>query len=166
MGICLMAMAVMASAQESTEVAPKPDEPRNPDRGNLPPDKPAIQERPIVVPPPLSNRDRTQAPERPPRPNGGGVVVPSSDLRQLIKDFQAARKIYMAQQRELLNDIKEASAEERSVIREQLKDKLDLWLQEQKDHIQTIRDQAKEMKNNVPAIRDVIDAAQEEGRPR
>lgn len=167
--VVFLAMVSSGRAQESEDTAPKPgttppsELPSNQDRSA--PDKPSIAERPVVVPPAL-RPDRAQVPERPPRPNGGDVIVPSGGLRALIQDFQTARETYMAQQRDLLRQIKDASAEERDAIRQQLKEKLDVWLQEQKEHIQTIRDQAKEMKNNLPAIRNVIDAAQEEGRPR
>lgn len=84
----------------------------------------------------------------------------------MVKDFQTARQAFQKQQQELLRQLKTASEEQRAAIREQIKEHLQSWIEEQKAHLQEIRDQAKDIKNNVPAISDVIDSGRGEGRGR
>ncbi len=65
-----------------------------------------------------------------------------------------------------MRQLKSSTDEQRTALRAQLKENLSAWMEEQKAHLQDIREQAKEIKNNVPAIKDVIDAGGGEGRGR
>lgn len=123
--------------------------------------QPAIAERPTVIP-----LETTRSGNGPARPELPGQTAPSSELRDLVKDFQTARAAYLKQQQELLAQLKAASKEERDALRQQLRENLDVWLEQQKAQIQDIREQAREIKNNVPSIRDVVESGGGEGRNR
>ena len=56
--------------------------------------------------------------------------------------------------------------EQRALIREQLKENLQQWLEQQKAQLQELREQARDIKNNAPGLRDVIDSGSGEGRGR
>jgi polyhydroxyalkanoate synthesis regulator phasin len=132
----------------------------------LPKAVPLIPDRPIVIPPPAILQEQGNlplAPERPPSPDRP-VLAPG--VKDLVKDFQTARQEFMASQQELLRQLKTATQEQRAAIREQLRENLEAWREAQKEHIQELREQAKEMINNVPDLRDVINAGQGEGRGR
>jgi F0F1-type ATP synthase membrane subunit b/b' len=107
--------------------------------------------------------DQTTAPAR---PNLPGQTAPSAELRDLVKDFQSARESFRKQQQDLLIQLKAASEAEREAVRQQLKENLDAWLEQQKAQMQDIRDQARELRDNVPAIRDVVNSGTGEGRGR
>ena len=121
----------------------------------IPPSAPpaAIGDRPTVVPP-VTTPDRPQVPDHP---------EPAKDVKNLVKDFQTARDTFVQRQQELNRQLKTATVEQRAVIRAQLKESLNVWLEDQKSRLQELREQAKDIKNNVPSIKDVIDAGGGEG---
>lgn len=123
--------------------------------------QPAIVARPTVIPPVSATTPGTPA-----RPELPGQPAPSADLRDLVKDFQTARESFLKQQQDLLAQLKAASKEEREALRQQLRENLDAWLEQQKAQVQDIREQAREIKNNVPSISDVVDSGKGEGRSR
>jgi F0F1-type ATP synthase membrane subunit b/b' len=84
----------------------------------------------------------------------------------LVKDFQTAREAFLKQQQDLMAQLKTASKAEREALRQQVRENLDAWLEQQKAQIQDIREQAREIKNNVPSISDVVDSGKGEGRSR
>ena len=129
------------------------------------PAQPSIGNRPVVVaptPPP----ERATLPPRPERPTNPGQPAPAQEVKDLVRDFQAARRAFQKQQQELQRQLKTATEEQRAIIREQLKENLQQWLEQQKAQIQELREQAKDIKNNVPALRDVVDHGSGEGRGR
>jgi len=136
---------------ETTEVMPTP----------LPPD-PAVEtpQVPVVIPP----HGKPDQPGRPPRASVPGRSDPSEALKDLVREFQVARQAFLEDQKELLQDIRDANAQQRAMIRMQLKDNLKAWLQEQKSQIQELREQAKQIRNNVPSLDPVIKAATDEPR--
>jgi ElaB/YqjD/DUF883 family membrane-anchored ribosome-binding protein len=123
---------------------------------------PLIQERPVVIPPitPLT-ANLPVAPERPPSPDRPS---PPQNVKDLVKDFQTARQSFMSSQQELLRQLKTASEEQRAAIRAQLKENLNEWREMQKLHLQDLRDQAREIINKVPAIKDVVNSGIPDGR--
>jgi hypothetical protein len=127
--------------------------------------RPFIPERPVIVPPVVRPDQATTlvAPERPMPPDRPS---PAQDVKDLVKEFQAVRQDFLEGQRELQRMLKDATQEQRAVIREKLRDNLNEWREAQKAHILDLREQAKEIRNNVPAIRDVIDGGRGEGRGR
>jgi hypothetical protein len=149
-------------------VAPVAHAQGNPPGTNPPPTierppsgQPAIAARPTVIPP-------VSAPtlDTPARPELPGQPTPSADLRDLVKDFQTARESFLKQQQDLMAQLKTASKAEREALRQQVRENLDAWLEQQKAQIQDIREQAREIKNNVPSISDVVDSGKGEGRSR
>lgn len=158
-GLSLWLVAGPVGAQEP------PANPSSPSHDLSQPDQPNIAERPVVIAP-TPAPDRPDLPQDPHRSTPSKQLPPSETLRSLVKDFQSARQAYLKQQRSLLDQLKQSTAEEREAIRQQLKENLQAWLEEQKMHIQELRDQARDIRNNVPAIGDVIDAAKDEGRGR
>ena len=123
--------------------------------------QPAIADRPTVIPPVI-----TPTPDTPARPGLPGQTAPASEVSDLVKDFQTARETFLKQQQDLLNQLKTASKEEREALRQQLRENLDAWLEQQKSQLQDIRDQAREIKDNVPSISDVVNSGAGEGRGR
>jgi hypothetical protein len=132
---------------------------------NADPAQPSIQNRPVVVPP-VAPPERPSLPPRPERPGVPGQPVPAQEVKDLVRDFQSAREAFLKQQRDLQRQLKTATEEQRALIREQLKENLQQWLEQQKAQIQDLREQARDIKNNVPALRDVIESGKGEGRGR
>jgi hypothetical protein len=123
--------------------------------------QPAIADRPTVIPPVTA-----PTPDTPARPSLPGQTTPASGVSDLVKDFQTARETFLKQQQDLLAQLKTASKEEREALRQQLRENMDAWLEQQKAQMQDIRDQAREIKNNVPSISDVVNSGAGEGRDR
>lgn len=126
---------------------------------------PPIANGPVIVPTTPAPA-RASLPPRPERPTVPGQPVPSQDVKDLARDFQSVRQAFLKQQQELQHQLKTATEEQRTAIREQLKENILQWQEQQKAQIQELREQAKDIKNNVPAIRDVIDSGSGEGRGR
>jgi hypothetical protein len=143
-----------ASAPAAQPVAPTA---KPPPTGQAP-----IPERPVVIPPAAKPQGRN-LPEPPARPDRH---APSEAVKDLVRDFQAARQAFLNQQKELQRQLKHATREDREAIRKQLKENLQIWLEQQKAQLQELRDQARDLRSNLPAISDVIDSAKGEGRGR
>ena len=165
-GVALAADTVIAQTTSPTNDVPpeveRPVDPTPPVFERPASGKPIIVERPIVIPP-VPPRDGV-APERPERPE-----VPLSgvtDLRELIRDFQAQREEFLNGRRELLRQLKDATEEQRAALREQLKERMDGWRAEQRAHIEELREQARSIKDSVRTIDDVVNAGQGEDAGR
>jgi flagellar motility protein MotE (MotC chaperone) len=148
-GVSMTLLAAAASAQTS----------------NSPAAQPPIANRPVVIAP-TRPPERANLPPRPERPAVPGEPPPSQDVKDLVRDYQSARQAFLKQQQDLQRQLKTATDEQRALIREQLKENLQQWLEQQKAQIQELREQAKDIKNSVPALRDVIDSGGGEGRGR
>src|SRR5687768_12256269 len=83
--------------------------------------------------------------------------VPSQNVKDLVKDFRTARQEFLESQQELLRQLKLATEEQRAIIREQLKENLNDFRELQKTQLQDLREQTKDIINNVP-ITDVINS--------
>ena len=167
--LMLNALAVMGlpgRAQEAPPDSPSDTGEVLPLPVQLPPDNPAAttRERPVIIPP-KGPPEETGTPPRP-APPVPGRSDPSEAMKDLVREFQLARKTFLSEQKELLQNIQDATSEQRAMIRSQLRDNLNEWLQEQKAQIKEMRDQAKQIQNSVPALREVIGVAGGEGRDR
>jgi hypothetical protein len=148
-GVSMTLLAAAASAQTN----------------NAPAAQPPIANRPVVVAP-TRIPERANLPPRPERPAVPGQPPAAQDVKDLVRDYQSARQAFLKQQQDLQRQLKTATDEQRALIREQLKENLQQWLEQQKAQIQELREQAKDIKNSVPALRDVIDSGGGEGRGR
>src|SRR5439155_23945509 len=126
-----------------------------------PPPDPPIDDRAVVVSPPATP-DRPDVPKHPERPQVPGQPIQSQQMKDLVRDFQVARQAFLKQQRELKSQLHTADDAQRAIIREQLKENLHQWLEQQKAQIQELKDQAKEM-NRVSNLREVLEAGKGEG---
>lgn len=126
---------------------------------------PAIINRPTITAPAPST-EPLSAPPRPERPGVPGRPLPASGMQELVRDFQAARQSYIQQQQELNRKLASATEEQRAILREQIKDSLKEWRELQKQQAKELREQAKDIKNNTPNLRDVIDSGGGDGRGR
>jgi hypothetical protein len=120
-----------------------------------PPAQPAISERPVLVPP-TSPPDRPNLPGRPERPTVPGKPTLSKDMKDLVRDFQTARESFRRQQLELNRQLKAANDEERAIIREQIQENLKQWLEEQKSRTADLREQAREMAEQLKGLGPVL----------
>jgi gas vesicle protein len=125
-----------------------------------PPAPPAISDRPVVLPP-IPAPDRLSLPTRPERPAVPGKPTPSKDMRDLVRDFQTARESFRKQQLELNRQLKTANDQERALIREQIRENLKQWLEEQKARVQDLREQATDMAEQVKGLGEVIKSGAE-----
>lgn len=115
------------------------------------PQLPPIEQRPVLVP-------STMPQDRPERPAVPGKPALSKDVKDLVKDFQTAREAFRKQQLELNQQLKIASDEQRAHIRQQLQESLDRWREEQRARVEDLREQARNMKDEMRGLKDVIDA--------
>lgn len=120
-----------------------------------PPAQPAISDRPVVVPPPP---DRPNLPSRPERPGVPGKPTPSKDIKDLVRDFQTARESFRKQQLELTRQLKTANEEQRAIIRQQIQENLNQWLEDQKARVEDLRVQAQSMPEQVKGLKEVIES--------
>lgn len=130
-----------------------------------PPAQPPISDRPVVVPP-TPAPDRPNLPGRPERPAVPGKPTPSKDMKDLVRDFQSARESFRKQQLELNRQLKTANEEQRAIIREQLQENLNEWLEEQKARVEDLREQIPIIKDQLKNYGPVIDSAKPNTRPR
>jgi hypothetical protein len=125
-----------------------------------PPAPPAISDRPVVLPP-TPPPDRPTLPIRPERPAVPGKPTPSKDMRDLVRDFQTARETFRRQQLDLNRQLKTANDQQRALIREQLQENLQEWLEEQRARVQDLREQARDMEDQVKGLGEVIKSGAE-----
>lgn len=132
---------------------------------STPATQPRIADRPAVISP-VTTPERPGLPGRPDRPTVPERPTPAKDVKDLVKDFQAARQSFLQQQQELQRQLKTANDEQRAAIRAQLKENMQAWLEEQKSQMKDLREQAKEIRDNLPSIKEVIDSGHGDGRGR
>ena len=97
-------------------------------------------------------------------PSVGKPTVPAGDLQDLVKRFQLQRRAFLEEQQELRKQLKQGTAAERAAIREQIRERFAEWRDSQRQHVQEVREAAKDIKNNVPSVSDIVDSAKQEGR--
>src|SRR5437867_2486871 len=99
-----------------------------------PPADPPIDNRPVVVPP-TSGSDRPDLPKHPERPTVPGQPVQTQQMKDLVRDFQTARREFQKQQQQLNLQLKTANDAQRALIRAQLKENLQQWVEQQRAQI-------------------------------
>ena len=122
-------------------------------QGNPPPTpaQPPIVERPTVVAP-AAPPDRPNLPARPDRPHVPERPPPSQEIKDLTRNFQVARQAFVKQQQDLQRQLKTATDDQRKIVRQQLKENLEQWLEQQRQLKDVTREQLKQM---APGLRDV-----------
>jgi hypothetical protein len=112
--------------------------------------KPTISERPQV----LGTTSTTSGPARP------GTDISAS--AQLVGQFQTARGEFLAAQKELSLKAKEASDEQRALLREKVKDALAKWQEEHRMYVEEQKERTKQMRLELqPEISRILDGAGE-----
>jgi flagellar motility protein MotE (MotC chaperone) len=126
-------------------------------------DKQPINSRGVVIP-----RDTPNNPaEKPERKERSDKTQPAADIKELVARFQKERDTYLSEQQNLLNQLRNASDEERKAIREQLRESLERWKEQQKELLKEQRERAQELKKELQAdLGKVVDEAKGEGRGR
>ena len=79
----------------------------------------------------------TATPARPERPAQSGMP---EDVKARLADFKAARETFLASQRELTSQLKQASTEEQARIRAELRDQREQFKMEAKEFGQQTRE--------------------------
>jgi len=135
----------------------------SPPLGTKPPEStPAIPDRPVVIPRP------TLPGAVPAAGTLAAATMPEfpSDVRELIKTFQAAREDFLKAQKDLTKAMKGSSDEARATLREQMKDNLSKWRDAQSEFRQNLKDLIDQMKGNLQSDlrRNVEQGAREGGR--
>lgn len=124
--------------------------------------KPKVSERPQVIGANSSGNDSTKG--KPANPGNSGNSADPAEVKSLVTKFQSARDQYISVQKELRLKMKDATEEQRSVLRDQLKDLLDKWKEEQKQFVEETKERAKAMKQELqPDLGKVVDGAGNEG---
>lgn len=124
-----------------------------------------IPRQPIKIAPPEEKPANT-APVTGNRPE----LARSDELRQLIERFQAARRNYLLQQKELMQQIDGATEDQREELRDKLRESLDQWREMQAEFRTQLKDRAQELRDRLSSeLGRVVDGGREEGggtRPR
>ncbi|HAV63692.1 MAG TPA: hypothetical protein DCY13_15165 [Verrucomicrobiales bacterium] len=124
-----------------------------------------IPRQPIKIAPP----DAAQNDSRPvlvTRPE----LVRTDELKQLIERFQAARLNYLVQQKALMEQLGEATTEQREELRDKLRENLEQWRDMQIEFRSQLKERAQELRDRLSSdLGRVVNDAKEEGsggRPR
>jgi polyhydroxyalkanoate synthesis regulator phasin len=166
--IVLSCSASAAFAQALPPVAPLPGDsliddilpPILPPIFPPPPAQPLIIDRALIIPP-ATLPNQVLAPLAPERPLTPEVPLLTQTVKDLVKDFKTTRQEFLRGQEELLRQLKNATGQEREIIREQLKERLNEWRELQKQHLRELHDQAREMTRDLPALNEVINAGKD-----
>ncbi len=112
-------------------------------------------------------------PEKPrPTSEVTAVVRPEAlqpaELRNLIERFQTEREQFLTRQKQLALQLREATDEQRTELREQMRDNLDQWREMQLEFRTQLRDRAVELRRELQGqLRDVVnEGSKEGGEPR
>jgi len=123
--------------------------------------KPKVSERPQVIGSNSSNSDNGKG--KPANPGNGNSADPV-EVTTLVNKFQSARDQYIAAQKELHLKMKDATEDQRAALREQRKDLLDKWKEDQKQFVEEMKDRARDIKQELqPDLGKVVDGASGEG---
>jgi hypothetical protein len=169
--LCLMALPVGAQTSTNSAKASQPavtlsNNGNGNGNGNNGKGKPTIDNRPVVIPRDSTTTDATQKgkPSTPGRPDKAPLPA---DLNDAVKKYQDERENYLKNSKAEARLQKDATAEERAALREQMKESLDRLKDQQKALRQEMRERAKDMKNELsPDLGRVVDGGQNEGRGR
>lgn len=117
--------------------------------------KPTVAERPQVIGA-KSSADSKGKPDHPGNPNS----TEAPQVTTYINVFQNARQQYLEAQKELKIKMKDATEEQRTVLREKVKEALEKWKEEQKQFVEEQKERAKAMKQELQSdLGKVVDGA-------
>jgi hypothetical protein len=91
--------------------------------------------------------------------------VLSTEIKERLRNFERAREAYLQRQRELEKRLKGATEQERERIREQIKDRRSAWLEQHKQFQVELRERVREIKREIPSLRDALDETRPPARP-
>lgn len=122
---------------------------------------PTIGERPLVLPSGTPSKSEISASHRP------DSISPSKEVLEAVKKFQIDRDTYLKEVQALARVGKESQTEDRSAIREQLRDNFQRLREQQTALRKEIKDRIIEMKTELsPDLGRSVANAQTEGRGR
>lgn len=123
--------------------------------------KPTVAERPQVIGAKSSSAsDNKGKPDRPGNPNSAEPPQVTSYVNQ----FQNARQEYLEAQKELKLKMKDATEEQRAVLREKVKEALEKWKEDHKQFVEEQKERVKAMKQELhPDLGKVLDGAGGDG---
>lgn len=129
--------------------------------------KPTIDNRPLEIPRDSDSDSSSDQKGKPKSPNRPDKTPLPADVSDAVKKYQDERENYLKNSKAAARLHKDATAEERAALREQMKESLDKLKDQQKALRQEMRDRAKDMKNELsPDLGRVVDGGQNEGRGR
>jgi flagellar motility protein MotE (MotC chaperone) len=170
-GLCLLASRGPAQEAGTNAPASKPVQLQANENGNgnnngnngkaKGKSKPTVAERPQVIGAKSSAGNAEKGkPDRPGNPN----ATDPAEVTSLVTKFQSAREGYLAAQKELNLKKKDATEEQRAVLRDKVKEALDKWKEEHKQFVEEQKERSKEMKQELQSdLGKVVDGAGEGG---
>jgi len=123
--------------------------------------KPTVAERPQVIGAKSSSAsDSKEKPDRPGNPNS----AEPPEVTTYVNQFQNARQEYLEAQKELKLKMKDATEEQRAVLREKVKEVLEKWKEDHKQFVEEQKERVKAMKQELhPDLGKVLDGAGGDG---
>ncbi len=123
--------------------------------------KPTVAERPQVIgSKSTSASDDKGKPDRPGNPN----PTEPPEVTTYVNQFQNARQQYLEAQKELKLKMKDATEEQRAVLREKVKEALEKWKEDHKQFVEEQKERVKAMKQELhPDLGKVLDGAGGDG---
>jgi hypothetical protein len=123
--------------------------------------KPTVAERPQVIGSKgNSNAETKGKPDRPGNPN----TTEPAEVTTYVNQFQNARQEYLEAQKELKLKMKDATEEQRAVLREKVKEALEKWKEDHKQFVEEQKERVKAMKQELqPDLGKVLDGAGGDG---
>ena len=118
---------------------------------------PDLGKNPPLVPVPVPVL--TIPPSKSGQPNGPDKTVVSTDVQQLISNFNAARDKFLDEQKQLRKKYDAASKDEREKLRSEIKDKRQQFLDQTKDSQEELRKRLTELKDQLKDHSQIIEDA-------
>lgn len=119
--------------------------------------KPKISARPVIIGAIPSTSDSS----KPARP-GGGTSTETQAVNQLINQLQTARQTYLASQKDLRLRLATSTEDQRVLIREEVKESLAKWKEEQAQFVAEQKERMKLIKLELhPDLGRVVDVSGE-----
>ena len=100
-----------------------------------------------------------------PRPDRTERALPP-EIREKLKQFEAAREAYIKQQEELRRKLDGATTEqERENIRQRLKESLERWREQARQFREEAKERVKELQIQMPSLREALDESRTRTTP-
>lgn len=132
---------------------------------------PVLNDPAVAQPKPIREQGRKIGRPLPPRRSSDPLtavskpeVVQPTEVKNLIERFQAAREQYLLRQKQLVQQFRQATDEQRAELREQMKENLDQWRERQLEFRSQLKDRAVELRRELQGeLRDVVSEGSKEG---